>query len=727
MRKIYLFTVLFLVTAQFTSMVAQTTDYIQVVLYGQSLGLGWQSPRAITTVALDNNYMTGNNVNTLYSTGNTTLNPLVAAKWKSGGEQPIVSCVNAYSEAYRTKNNTNQKFIAVSAGEGGRTIERLSKECTNNGYYDSTFIESLDNTLAAINGETVSCPAIIYMQGEYNAVANAARDQGLTPGTNGTQDKNEYKALLLTLKNNMQADIMSKYGQTEKPLFFIYQTSGGYVRIKELPIVMAQIEFSEENSDVVLLNPHYAMPDYTNGHLSTNGYRWFGELMSKSLIKELVDSTSAETLKPTNFNIDGKTITIDYNVPVLPMVLDTWTTPMQSNYGFVVYENSSEVVINSVQIINDNQVEITCDTDLVSGVEIVYAGSTVNGSGNLRDSDSTTSMYTYFDDSSDSLQESYTPTTQNGGSIYGESYGLQNWSNMFYYKNGTIGDTFTIGDYNYKVTSTSPDEVEVTGADTVPVAISIPRTVINEGITYDVKSVGYYAFYQKGGFAAPTSIVLAEGITSIAETGFNNLLNVTTVTFPSTLTDIGFRAFRQCEKIVNLNFPAGLTAIGEQAFQANYKLETVNIPVGVTSLGDSAFRYCTSLTNVTVESATPPTLNTNAFRDVTVSGINLHIPNGSLAAYTASDWSGFNIIETTLSSNNVTKDNDFSVFPSPTSGIVSVSGLENIIDITVLSVKGSVLLKTKEAQFDISNLTSAVYFVKVKTIDNEFFKRIIRE
>jgi hypothetical protein len=42
-------------------------------------------------------------------------------------------------------------------------------------------------------------------------------------------------------------------------------------------------------------------------------------------------------------------------------------------------------------------------------------------------------MYTYYDDYEDSQQETYTPITQSGGSIYGECYGMQNWSNEFYY------------------------------------------------------------------------------------------------------------------------------------------------------------------------------------------------------------------------------------------------------------------------------------------------------
>lgn len=408
------------------------TEYMQIILYGQSLALGWQCPRAITTVPLTGNYMLSDNVNMQYNNGSAILNPLVATKWPVGGEQPIVACVNAFSKVYRDSVDANQKFIAMTAGEGGRTIERLSKECTNSGYYESTFLKILDNTLLALNGKTVSCPAILYMQGEYNCSASGAAGQGLTPGTNGTLDKNVYKSLLLTLKNNMQADIMSKYGQAQKPIFFIYQTSGGYISSKEMPIVMAQREFAAENTDVVLMNPHYALPDYTGGHLSTNGYRWYGEMMAKSLTEVLVRKNSLKTLKPTHFDISGQTVTINYQVPVPPMVLDTMTTPRETNYGFTIYKDGALVTVNQVKILPENKVQITCNSVLTGRIEIVYAGNATHGSGNLRDSDGALSMYTYFDDSTDGLRESYTPLTQTGGSIYGQPYGLQNWSDEFY-------------------------------------------------------------------------------------------------------------------------------------------------------------------------------------------------------------------------------------------------------------------------------------------------------
>ena len=421
------------VQAQESKSTNESTEFVQIILYGQSLGMGWESGRAITTTAVDGNYMIGDNVLMQYNNDTKVLNPLVATRWNSGGEQPIVSCVNAFSEVYRNEISSDQKFIGMTGGHGGQTIERLSKECTNDGYYTSTFGKILDNTLIALDGKTVSCPAILYMQGEHNSIAWRAAGKGLTPGSNGTTDKTEYKDLLLTLKNNMQADIMSKYNQTEKPIFFIYQTSGGYISSKEMPIVMAQIEFANENDDVVLMNPHYALPDYSNGHLSTNGYRWYGQYMAKTLTDVLINENSYETLKPTNFNIIAGKIRIDYSTPVAPLVLDTQITPKQTDYGFSVYKNNILQTIDKIEIIDGTSLELSFNTRLTGNIEIVYAGNATNGSGNLRDSDpATSSTYTYFDDSGDSKQESYTPIVPNS-SIYGNPYGLQNWSDQFYH------------------------------------------------------------------------------------------------------------------------------------------------------------------------------------------------------------------------------------------------------------------------------------------------------
>ena len=417
--------------------IADSGEYQQIIIYGQSLAMGWQAPQAITTTSIADNFMLGSSPIMLYNNQSPTLNPLVATRWQNGGEQPIVSCVNVFAEKYRSTVNSATKFIGMTAGEGGRTIERLSKECTNNGYYNSTFIKILDNTLIALEGSnsTIKCPAIVYMQGEYNYSTSGASGQGLTPGTNGTTNKNEYKQLLLTLKNNMQSDIMAKYGQTEKPLFFIYQTSGGYVANKEMSISMAQFEFAQENEDVVLLNPHYALPDYTGGHLSTNGYRWYGEIIGNILNKVLIEKQAYKPIFPEKFVFDKNTITIDFHVPFPPLEIDTYTTPEVNTYGFSVKKiGQSTNLISKVEILDGNKVKISCIEDLTGIVEINYGGPDIKGTGNLCDSYTSNSMYTYFDDSNASLKETYTPKDILLNNLYGKKYPLKNWCVGFYYQ-----------------------------------------------------------------------------------------------------------------------------------------------------------------------------------------------------------------------------------------------------------------------------------------------------
>jgi hypothetical protein len=412
----------------------EDTEYIQIILYGQSLGMGWECPVAITTEPVNGNYMLGDNVLMKYS-NQAVLTPLVATKWSSGGEQPIVSCVNSFSKMYRENVNADQKFIAMIGGEGGQTIERLSKECTNGGFYTSTFTKILNNTVTALNGTaTVSCPAIIYMQGEYNCDNSSwYGGRGMTPGTDGTTDKDTYKALLVQLKNNMQADIMQKYGQTKKPLFFIYQTSGSYIRKKEVSIAMAQYEFATENDDVIMLNPHYALPDYGGGHLSTNGYRWFGELAAQTLYDVLVQEQTFMPVSPETFSVSDNVITIKYHVPSPPLVLDTWTNRKIPSFGFSVYSDDAAVSISTIEVTDNDKVVLTCASTLGQKVEVTYAGKSM-GTGNLRDSRERQSMYTYFDDSADSKKENYTPQNQSGTKLYGSHYPLYNWSVGFYHE-----------------------------------------------------------------------------------------------------------------------------------------------------------------------------------------------------------------------------------------------------------------------------------------------------
>ena len=414
------------------------TDYSHIILYGQSLSMGWECPEVITTTPVDNCYMIGSSPMINHGNDETlVLNPLKAVKWSSGGEQPIVALTNSFATLYNNNHSVSQKFIGTNCGEGGRSIERLMKQCTNGtNYYTTEFLDCINSaksTVDALN-KTISCPAILFMQGEYNYVELTGA--GLTPGTNATNDKNQYKAYLLQLKNNMQADIMSTYNQEKKPLFFIYQVAGRYINRRDMSITMAQIEFAQENDDVFLMNSTYGMPDYYGGHLSTNGYRWYGEIMAKSLYQVLENHKQWNGLELTNVQIDGKNILCDFRAPVLPLLFDNWTKEARPDNGFEIFKNNVKITITDIKII-ENRVTLFTNVDLTSGIiEIVYAGQGCYGSGNLRDSDNFNSMYEYYDDriSSPSKREGYTPKDKSGNYIYGKKYPLYNWANHFYIK-----------------------------------------------------------------------------------------------------------------------------------------------------------------------------------------------------------------------------------------------------------------------------------------------------
>ncbi|QQV08802.1 sialate O-acetylesterase family protein [Acinetobacter johnsonii] len=294
------------------------TDYSHLITYGQSLSTGNEADRAITTTAVARTYMIGDRVwIDKGNNGANVLNPLVASLYGQNGEAPIVSASQVFRkllDKYHPNNSVD--LIGTSCGYGGRSIEQLSKENTNGAnHYAQNFITALNRakSIADANSKTISCPAIIWMQGEYNYVALTGG--GLTVGSDATSDKETYKSLLMTLKNNMQADVMSIYGQTKKPLFFMYQVAGGYINLDNMPINMAMIEFEAENDDVIFMNPTYPVPDHGGGHLSANGYRWYGEYIAKQLSASLLQHKSSVVTQMRDVKVYGEKILIECQVP----------------------------------------------------------------------------------------------------------------------------------------------------------------------------------------------------------------------------------------------------------------------------------------------------------------------------------------------------------------------------------------------------------------------------
>lgn len=410
------------------------TDYSHIIFYGQSLSNGHEAAEALTTAVIDGCYMLGNSVwSNLGNNGANTLTPLVAVTNATHGESSIVSATNVLKKLLE-KNRIDSKLIATNTGESGKTIEQLSKESTNGtNFYAANFVKALNQAKTTVDGlsKTISCPAIVFMQGEYNYTSLTGK--GLTPGSNATNDKAAYKALLLTLKNNMQAEVMAKYGQTKKPLFFLCQVGGGYINLSHMPINMAQVEFADENDDVILLNPTYGVPDYNGWHLSSNGYRWYGELVAKQLYKSLLKHEGSSTVRAKEFELIDSTLVIHCEVPNAPLVIDAYTTQAAASSGFRVIDDTGEIVINSIRIVGGTSIVLSLGRKPTTNAYVTYAGLGRSGNGNIRDSDEWNPMYVYTDETAYSKKPTYTPKLSDGVTpIYNRKYPLHNWLVAFY-------------------------------------------------------------------------------------------------------------------------------------------------------------------------------------------------------------------------------------------------------------------------------------------------------
>ena len=143
--------------------------------------------------------------------------------------------------------------------------------------------------------------------------------------------------------------------------------------------------------------------------------------------------------------------------------------------------------------------------------------------------------------------------------------------------------------------------------------VVIPSSVVYQGNTYSVTSIGSWAFAFCDDL---TSVTIPNSVTYIGDDAFQEC-SLTSITIPNSVTDIRFEAFRNC----------GLTS--------------VTIPSSVRSIGYGAFFGC-NLTTITSEIKNPFEIE-----EVFSSDAQLIVPKGTKAAYQATEgWNQFtNIME----------------------------------------------------------------------------------
>lgn len=417
-----------------------------IILDGQSLGTAQEGWPAKSKTPRSDCFMIGKSVRPQTSgtaaftpIGSSTLQPLIATVEPQGtrtdvlsdvavaaltagdsaeGENSVVAVTNHVAKAWAERGGAPaRKWVAAATGVSGKTIEQLSKGASPNLYQRNIDAVTLHKSLADAASETSAVAALLWMQGEWNYDTSHG----------GDATKTGYKAKLVQLRADLNADIAAVTGQALPASFFTYQTSASFVDdTNQLAIGMAQWEFARENAGCWMVGPIYPVTD-KGGHLDPNGYRWFGSLMSKVIRHVLVDRLDWRPLSPLWVEYKAGTVYLGLHVPAppvqfsLPYVVNTATDFIAK--GFRLTDDYGDVAISSVEIVGATVIAIKPARTLQSN-PLLWAGSktTFNGVTCVCDSDGMRSddLYNYSAGSGDYV-------AANVVALIDKPYPLNNW------------------------------------------------------------------------------------------------------------------------------------------------------------------------------------------------------------------------------------------------------------------------------------------------------------
>lgn len=181
-----------------------------------------------------------------------------------------------------------------------------------------------------------------------------------------------------------------------------------------------------------------------------------------------------------------------------------------------------------------------------------------------------------------------------------------------------------------------------TNSDEYSGNVIIPESVIYEGSTYPVTSIGPSAFR---GCVGLTGVTIPNSVTSIGNNAFQDCSGLSNVIIPNSVSTTGSNAFYNCSALTNIIIPSSITSIGSHPFYGcssltdvtfyckeikdwfrnSNTIKNVIIGDGVETIGSYAFYGCSGLTNVTISNSVT-TINASAFQDCS-SLASIVIPN----------------------------------------------------------------------------------------------------
>jgi hypothetical protein len=331
---------------------------------GQSLPDGSQGTPALSTASeVANAY--------IVATDGTIANPLKS----STTQRPYLSM--GYRIAAASPADT---FGFSTHALSGQSIAQLSKGGSSGRYEQAIATVTAVHTARVAAGDTYTVPWINWFQGEADQTFGTTRAA--------------YRAALLQLMADYAADIMAITGQAAPPKWMINQTAT-WAHYENAPSIgLEQLDIARTVPNVWAVGGQYQLP-YADGlHMNNVGYYYIGELIGRAI--NAVDAgQSWEPFAPSVITATADGLTVTFDVPTEPLVLDTALVPEQPFYGFSLTGTAAS--ITGVSLSGSATVTIATDKPVTESTARLGYGVDANngdvGLGNLRDSNASVSVY----------------------------------------------------------------------------------------------------------------------------------------------------------------------------------------------------------------------------------------------------------------------------------------------------------------------------------------------
>jgi hypothetical protein len=339
-----------------------------VVGMGQSL---WEGSNGDVTTAVEYD---NKGFPAYPTTPNAIADATVANTERSGtrGEWPGLGAASFIRASLLRENNLSfedlkNTVVVANNAVSGQRIDQINKGTAP---FASAVAQA--GALAGVTGESGGVLAVTFGQGESDSQA------GTDPAT--------YLAALIQLAKDADADLRSASGQTKRIPTVVYQMNG-----TGRAIGLAHLQASIDSPLIYCAGPMYPYEYYDTLHINAASSRLVGAKHGEVIKKVAIDGDEWEPLRPIDAKVLGNAITLTFSKSGL--VLDTTLLPAQTNSGFVVKNAAGTAqTVSAVEVLNGNQVRLTCGTAPASDWTVEYgvaatgrADPFVGKMGNLRD------------------------------------------------------------------------------------------------------------------------------------------------------------------------------------------------------------------------------------------------------------------------------------------------------------------------------------------------------